>query len=268
MSLKEFSVKYNVNFKELEKILKQNLINIGDDFNKVGIIRNLREDYFPIQYEMPLRTTPEMFIKSMDRVYGPSKTFRHARERVFPDAWTGIQNGFKLRTLDVAEIYGNYLKNANKAFHVKLLIRDLTVKPATTVGYMPKETLAVQKIQQQKLPYIINNSKMHSYVETNVGSGVMNDNYVQFNHRYLKAGIDDFIPRVHKSIEPWLKFIFDSQTENQIIQGMFLVNHTMKRMNVGFSFFHAGALLESMLFSHWNPKHAFKVLRFNKSDKT
>ena len=40
---------------------------------------------------MPLRTTPEMFIKSMDRVYGPSKTFRHARERVFPDAWAGIQ---------------------------------------------------------------------------------------------------------------------------------------------------------------------------------
>ena len=266
VNLREFSVKYKVDFKKIEEIIHKNLDDIGYDFNKLGIIRNLREDYFPIQYEMPLRTTPEMFIKSMDRVYGPSKTFRHARERVFPDAWTGIRHGYKLRTLDVAEIYGNYLKNANKAFHVKLLIRDLTVKPATTVGYMPKETLAVQKIRQQKLPYIINNSKMHAYVETNVGTGVMNDNYIQFNHRYLKAGIDDFIPRVHKSIEPWLRFIFDSQTENQIIQGMFLVNHTMKRMNVGFSFFHAAALVESMLFSHWNPKQAFRVLRLKKSD--
>ena len=266
LNLQEFSKKYDVPFIKIEKIINDNLLNIGEDFNKLGIVRNLREDYFPIMYEMPLRTTPEMFIQSMKKVYGPSKAFSHARERVFPDAWTGIQNGYKLKTLDVAEIYGNYLKNANKAFHVKLLIKDLTVKPATTVRYMPKETLAIQKTQQQKLPYIINNSKMHTYIEANVGTGVINDNYIQFNHRYLKAGIDDFIPRVHKSIEPWLKFIFNAQTENQIVQGMFLVNNTMKRMNVGFSFFHAGALLESMLFSHWNPRHAFKVLKLKKAD--
>ena len=101
---------------------------IGTDFQKLGILEELLDGYFPIMYEAPLASTPDKFTKTLTKVYGENRVFWHAKRRKLPDALTGIQAGYKLKTLDIAEIYGQYLKNANKSYNVRLLIRDLTQK--------------------------------------------------------------------------------------------------------------------------------------------
>ena len=43
--------------------------------------------------------------------------------------------------------------------------------------------------------------------------------------------------------------VFDARTENDMIGAIFNTNFMMKRLTVGFSFFHAGALAESLWFA-------------------
>ena len=272
LDIHEFSRKYKIPFARLTKknkgiqgTIEDNLYNIGEDFRKVGIIDELLDGYFPIMYEVPLTSTPEMFMKSAQKVYGPNKVFWHAQHRKFPDALRGIQAGFKLKTLDIAEIYGQYLKNANKSYNVRLLIRDLAEKPAELIKYAPSPLSSNKDFLTQKLPFIINNEHRYAKILSNVGDAKFNDVYIKFDHPFLTTS-PRLIPRVHKSILPWIRLIFEAQTENQLLQSMFLINHSMKRLNVGFSFFHAGALLESMLFAHTNPRHAFKILGLKKAD--
>jgi len=42
--------------------------------------------------------------------------------------------------------------------------------------------------------------------------------------------------------------VFDATTEQQLMSALFTTNLMMKRLAVGFSFFHAGALVESLWF--------------------
>ena len=261
----EFSKKYKVDFKKVEKVIEDNLQEIGQDFQKVGILDELLDGYFPIMYDMPITSTPEKFTKAITKVYGENRVFWHAKRRKLPSAWKGIQEGYKLKTLDIAEIYGQYLKNANKSYNVRLLIRDLTEKPAMTVKYAPSELTSNADFLTQKMPYIINDIRYYEKIAGNVGNKTINDLYVKFDHPFL-TNTPELIPRVNKAIFPWIKLIFEAQTENQIIQSMFMLNHSMKRLNVGFSFFHAGALLESMMFAHTNPRHAFKIIGLKKAD--
>ena len=265
VDLVEFGKKYNVDFVQVKKVIQNNLGEIGTDFQKLGILEELLDGYFPIMYEAPLASTPDKFTKTLTKVYGENRVFWHAKRRKLPDALTGIQAGYKLKTLDIAEIYGQYLKNANKSYNVRLLIRDLTQKPAQTIKYAADPLVTSAEFQTEKLPYIINDSRIYQKVSGNVGNKVVNDLYVKFEHPFL-TNSPELIPRVHKAIFPWVKLIFEAQTENQILQSMFLINHSMKRLNVGFSFFHAGALLESMLFAHTNPRHAFKIIGLKKGD--
>ena len=43
--------------------------------------------------------------------------------------------------------------------------------------------------------------------------------------------------------------VFDSKDEQALVGALFTTNLMMKRLAVGFSFFHAGALVESMIFA-------------------
>jgi hypothetical protein len=264
-SLKEFSTKYKVDFKNIEKTIGKNLFDIGQDFQKLRVIEDLMDNYFPVMYEAPLTATPDAFRASISKIYGESRVFWHARQRQFPNAWEGIKAGHKLRTVDVAEIFYQYLRNANKTYNTRLLIRDLTTRSAHTLKYKADPRLTTEEFASQRMPYIINDPRYYNKIQAHVGHNVINDLYVKFDHPFL-TNSPELIPRVHKSIHPWLKLIFEAQTENQIVQSMFLINHSMKRLNVGFSFFHAGALVESMLFAHWNPRHAFKIIGLKKSE--
>ena len=70
--------------------------------------------------------------------------------------------------------------------------------------------------------------------------------YVDFTHPYINATAP---VKVHKDIVAPLKMIFSAESENQFITAMFNTNLVMKRLAVGFSFFHAGGLIENAFFT-------------------
>jgi hypothetical protein len=62
------------------------------------------------------------------------------------------------------------------------------------------------------------------------------------------------MPFIHKGMERSIRMIFDATDESALMGAIFNTNLMMKRLAVGFSFFHAGALVESLVFagSKWN----------------
>ena len=64
-------------------------------------------------------------------------------------------------------------------------------------------------------------------------------------------------------MEKSLRMVFDATDEAPFMSALFTTNLMMKRLAVGFSFFHAGALVESMWFAGAKPKFIKKVLSPN-----
>ena len=48
--IKEFSKKFNVDFEKVKKVMGDNLQEVGQDFQKLGIVEELLDGYFPIMY--------------------------------------------------------------------------------------------------------------------------------------------------------------------------------------------------------------------------
>jgi hypothetical protein len=61
-------------------------------------------------------------------------------------------------------------------------------------------------------------------------------------------------------MERSLRMVFDARDEASVMSAIFTTNLMMKRLAVGFSFFHAGALVESLWFAGAKPKFIKKVL--------
>ena len=68
--------------------------------------------------------------------------------------------------------------------------------------------------------------------------------YDEFIHPYFEGKGAVF---VHKGMHRSLRMVFDATEEQAFMGALFTTNLMMKRLAVGFSFFHAGALVESML---------------------
>ena len=54
--------------------------------------------------------------------------------------------------------------------------------------------------------------------------------------------------------------VFDATDEGALMGALFTTNLMMKRLAVGFSFFHAGALVESLWFAGAKPIHYKQTL--------
>ena len=54
--------------------------------------------------------------------------------------------------------------------------------------------------------------------------------------------------------------VFDAEDEGKLLTALTHTNFMMKRLAVGFSFFHAGALIESLWFAGAKPKFIKKIL--------
>jgi hypothetical protein len=74
---------------------------------------------------------------------------------------------------------------------------------------------------------------------------VYRDYFKEFTHPLL----GDTPVMVHQDILKSLRMVFDASTEPELMGAIFNINLMMKRSAVSFSFFHAGALVESMFFA-------------------
>jgi len=207
--------------KEIRKIFKE-YYNIFQDAN---LLNNKRSNYLPLLWnEYNPKMQPFRFVKDFDTgvVTGPSGRFQFSRRGVFGDINHGLQKNYTIRAGmdDPTELVRIYAFAAGKALSTRGIITNL-------------ETTSINN-----KPLLIRNNIYKTFDDTN---------YTEFKHPYFVDKGDSVL--VHKGMINSLRMVFDATDEGQLMGALFTTNLMMKRLAVGFSFFHAGALVESLWFT-------------------
>ncbi len=218
--------------KAIEKVFDE----FGSTFGEkgLGLFNSKRANYLPLlwQHYNPAEH-PFKFVKDFDKtVTGISPTFQFGKRGMFGDINRGLQKGYKIKPeyQDPIELIKIYVNAASKALATRALINNLE---RSTIGGKP---LLVRNIKT-----------------TPIGQ-----DYVKFDHPYFENKFG--MPHIHKGMEKSLRMVFDATNEQALMGALFTTNLMMKRLAVGFSFFHAGALVESMIFAGHNLKSIGRVV--------
>ena len=171
-------------------------------------------------FEFVSRYDKEIALK---KVTGPSASFRFGKKGTFGDINRGLQARYELLPGkdDPAELVRLYGLAASKALATRALVKHL------------------ETIKLKDTPLLVR--------KTNIYPKFDQKDYVKFDHPSFK--LEGNIPQIHKGMERSLKMVFESNDETQLMGAIFNTNLMMKRLAVGFSFFHAGALVESLVFA-------------------
>ena len=220
--------------KTIEKIFNEyyNIFGAGGE----RLVFNKRTNYLPLLWnEYNPKAQPFRFVRDFDTgiVTGPSGKFQFARRGIFGDINHGLQKGFTIRLGkdDPAELVRMYTFAAGKALSTRAIIKNLELTEIS------------------KKPLIIRNNVKKTFDDTN---------YTEFKHPYFVDKGDSVL--VHKGMINSLRMVFDATDEGALMGALFTTNLMMKRLAVGFSFFHAGALVESLWFAGAKPNFIKKTL--------
>ncbi len=202
---------------------------IFDDFGSIfgekglGLFSSKRANYLPLLWKhYNPAEQPFKFVKEFDKaITGVSPTFQFGKRGMFGDINRGLQKGYKIKPEyeDPTELIKIYTHAAGKALSTRALISNLE---RSNIGGKP---LLVRNIKT-----------------TPIGQ-----DYIKFDHPYFENKFG--MPYVHRGMEKSLRMVFDAKDEQALMSALFTTNLMMKRLAVGFSFFHAGALVESMIFA-------------------
>ena len=189
-----------------------------------GLLSSFRANYLPLwwQHYNPSKQ-PFHFVKEFDTaIAGTSPTFQFGKRGAFGDINRGLQKGYVIKPEfeSPVELIKVYVNAASKALATRALISNLE---RSNIGGKPLLIRTVSKLPPD-------------------------GDYTKFAHPYFEDKATGF-PYIHKGMEKSLRMVFDATDEQALTGALFTVNLMMKRLAVGFSFFHAGALIESMIFA-------------------
>jgi len=201
------------------------------------LFKNKRTNYLPLLWEhydpknQAFRFVKEFDTDTLNVVTGPSGKFQFGKRGIFGDINRGLQKTFVIKKGydDPVELIKIYTHAAGKALSTRAMISSL------------------QRSQVAGSPLLIRR-----------GIKIPSGNYVEFKHPYFEDKLG--YPYIHKGMERSLRMVFDARDEQALMSAIFTTNLMMKRLAVGFSFFHAGALVESLWFAGVKPKFLKKVL--------
>lgn len=195
-----------------------------DILNKIAkdedVIDTYLENYVPHIWRQKGKSKSEIIATLMEDTGGAGgmkTTTRHAKKRTIPTLAKGIELGLEPQTTDIAEILKIYTDGLYRAIRNKQLAQALR-----------------DEIAPNGLPMVGK-------------EGTVPANYQQISHPQFIG------ERVHPDIVPSLNFIYHSSDPNVISRGVQALNFAMKRSLVSMSFFHANALVESMIYAGINP---------------
>ena len=214
-----------------------------------NIIKGYRQNYLPLLFEDYKGSNPSVYSDDLinlinqneKRLYGVSPGFRFGKKRQFSDINEALEAGKVLRKGmdDPAELIRLYGLSVAKSVSTREFVKYLKKSDISpiSIGYREK---------QYKIPLLISDTKIQAGTAKFLQDAgkKFDDYYVPFEHPYLGGNIV-----VARGTEKSLKMVFDASTEGALTSAIFTLNLMMKRLAVGGSFFHAGALIESMLFS-------------------
>jgi hypothetical protein len=233
---------------ELEAVefLRKAFDIMRNEVNKYGnnAIRGYRMNYLPLlweEFEKSPITSSERFIA------GVSKSTRFGKQRIIDDINEGLNKGYKLKKGmdDPAALLKIYGRSVSRVIANRQFVNFLNNSQFSPL-VIPINIRNGNKVV--RLPLLISNNKQLAIVQSQFKSSSKNfdDMYVKFNHPFLGDREFTYIAR---GTEKAIRMTFDATEHTGFIAGVFLTNIMMKRLAVGFSFFHAGALIESMIFA-------------------
>ena len=220
------------------------------------LLNAYRTNYLPLLWDQFSREPLVFATKFQEKVTGLSGVTRFGKQRTFADINEGYKAGYTLKKGmdDPAELLRIYTTALNRALVTRQMIKYLT-----KAEYSPV-VVPVGQGFTAKLPLMINNPRQAGSYGRFLGS-----HYTKFDHPFLGKRDQVYIMR---GTEKSLRMVFDATTEGELMAGIFTTNLMMKRLAVGFSFFHAGALAESMVFAGVPMKVTGKFIKQAFSRKT
>jgi hypothetical protein len=201
------------------------------------LIKSYRSNYLPLLWDT-FEKEPLIFAQKFnEKVYGNTAITKFGKQRRFSDINEGYKAGYNLNKGmdDPAELLRIYTSSVTKALMTRQMIKYLT-----NTKYSPL-VIPVGQGFTAKLPLMINNPR-----QVGTYSKYLGTHYTKFNHPFLGQRDATYVAR---GTEKSLRMVFDATTEGELMSAIFTTNLMMKRLAVGGSFFHAGALIESMIFS-------------------
>jgi hypothetical protein len=219
--------------KELEtaNFLKQKFRDIGERAQKLGIVKELRDNYIThiVDWEKSgiknVQDAVTAFIETgaagREGMSGKSRFGKERKYETFEDLNKAlVDSGLELRTKDAAEIYQQYARSMERAIENKELINNL--KSLTDVEGYPLMQRITEKEPIPRGWTTINAPQMQGYA-------------------------------VHPEVAPALKFIFENSDPSKVMKGLNAISQITKRLQVMGSLFHAKSLLEAKLFTGFVP---------------
>ena len=192
---------------------------------------NYRSAYTPLIFEGFAGGTTKDF---GERIFGSSvKTSRFFKNRIFDNINDALESGQKIKVGmdDPAKLIQAYTFAASKALANRNIINYLKGKSHV--------------IGKTKSGYPISHKAIYES-ENLIPEQFRDGSFREFRHPLLDKNKAYF---VHQDVEKSLKMLFEARSESELMGAIFNTNLMMKRSAVGFSFFHAGALVESMIFA-------------------
>jgi hypothetical protein len=207
---------------------------LKNEFQEIPFIFNYRSNYLPLIFDDFKGVNKFDYTNEMVRKFGNTQTSsRFFYKRTFDSINDALKSGKKIKVGmdDPAELLRIYTFAVSKALSNRNLISYLQTK-RIVVG-------TTQSNNPISLGMFYNKSNTHTI------PAVYRDYFKEFTHPLL----GDAPVMVHQDILKSLRMVFDASTEPELMGAIFNINLMMKRSAVSFSFFHAGALVESMFFA-------------------
>ena len=205
------------------------LTNELDDLN---FIINYRSSYTPLVFQ---GFTSKTTVEFAEQIFGSAqKSSRFFRDRIFDNINDALEAGAKLKDGmdDPAKLIQAYTFSASKALANRNLVHYLK-NHRYVYGKNQLGSPMSQNIMYNRKDYFRINEQSQPY-------------YKEFRHPLLDKNESYF---VHQDMIKSLNMMFEAKDPNELMGAIFNTNLMMKRSAVGFSFFHAGALVESMFFA-------------------
>ena len=173
-------------------------------------------------------------------------------QKIFPTYEAGIKAGLKPITSNALDIMALYIDSTTRAIGQRRLVGMIQQ------AYIPGRAdgsggLAKLMYDRNKLPSTLDPG-----------------DYVEFYHpAFIDRKIDvtkltktqkkEVAPFVFREAAPMLRMLFDAREEGAVLKAISQFNFLQKRFSVGYSFFHAGALLQSSVYMSMHPISAGKL---------
>ena len=272
-----------------EKLYVTGMTRIYDDMNKIfgdegsQLFTGTKANYLPFIWEDYIGKDPFNYL---EKIYGPGKNFRFGAKATFQDINEGLEKGYKIRPGkdDPSELIRMYAFAISKALTTKQFVNFLHKNSIGNKPYIASTPLQKSLIASRDIPNYekfthpaLLEPKRIQYrvkdLKTNKEKVISWKEFKTNPTKYKiieRQTIGDPEVLVHKGIARSIRMVFDAEDEGKLLTALTHTNFMMKRLAVGFSFFHAGALIESLWFmganiskigEFLNPRKTPQILR-------